>query len=123
MKAAYILLFSLLYMGLTAQNPFSHEVTTPQKPWTDKAFQHAEDWFQFAIVSDRTGGHRAGVFGDALGKLNQLHPEFVMSVGDLIDGYTKDTDILEEQWEEFDSMLSDLQMRFFCVTRQSRHFQ
>jgi len=115
MRAAYILFLSLFCLGLVAQNPFSHEVTTSQKPWTGKAFQNAEDWFQFAIVSDRTGGHRAGVFGDALGKLNQLHPEFVMSVGDLIEGYTKDMDLLEEQWEEFDNILDDLRMRFFAL--------
>jgi hypothetical protein len=115
MRAAYTLFLCLLYLGLMAQDPFSHEVTTSQKPWTDRAFQNSEDWFQFAIVSDRTGGHRAGVFGDALGKLNQLHPEFVMSVGDLIEGYTKDMDILDEQWEEFDSILLHLQMRFFAL--------
>src|SRR5262245_21874942 len=45
--------------------------------------------FQFAIVSDRTGGHRAKVFSRAIDQLNLLQPEFVVSVGDLIEGYTE----------------------------------
>lgn len=115
MRLAFILLFSLSGLALSGQEPFSHELNTGQFPWTNKAFDQADDQFQFAIVSDRTGGHRAGVFGYALAKLNRLHPEFVMSVGDLIEGYTKDTTILHAQWAEFDSILSDLDMRFFAL--------
>ena len=40
-------------------------------------------------MSDRTGGNRWGVFQDAIFKLNLLQPEFVMSVGDMIQGYTR----------------------------------
>lgn len=43
--------------------------------------------FTFAIVSDRTGWHRPGVFESAMARLNWLSPDFVMSVGDLIEGY------------------------------------
>jgi hypothetical protein len=46
--------------------------------------------FQFAVVSDRTGGHRARVFSRAVEQLNLLQPEFVVSVGDLIEGYSND---------------------------------
>jgi hypothetical protein len=42
------------------------------------------------IVTDRTGGHREHVFRDAMPKVNLLRPAFVMSVGDLIEGYTED---------------------------------
>ncbi|MEO9512048.1 MAG: PA14 domain-containing protein [Flavobacteriaceae bacterium] len=66
-------------------------------------------------MSDRTGGHRNGVFGQALGKINQLHPEFVMSVGDLIEGYTKDTSLLNEHWKEFHGILDTLETKFFYV--------
>src|SRR4051794_11564104 len=45
--------------------------------------------FQFAVVSDRTGGHRARVFSRAVDQLNLMQPEFVVSVGDLIEGYTE----------------------------------
>ncbi|HEX3313323.1 MAG TPA: hypothetical protein VHR72_00475, partial [Gemmataceae bacterium] len=42
--------------------------------------------FSFAVVSDRTGGHRANVFSQAIEKLNLMQPQFVVSVGDLIEG-------------------------------------
>jgi len=57
-------------------------------PWTHLNLYNNPDNFQFAIVADRTGGHRPGVFADAVEKLNLLKPEFVMSIGDLIEGYS-----------------------------------
>ncbi len=109
------LFFILLAFSLAAQQPFRHSVETRAKPWTDAEFYNNPDNFQFAIVSDRTGGHRPGVFGKALEKLNLLNPEFVMSVGDLIEGYTTDTAEIAAQWMEFDSILSSLEMRFFAL--------
>lgn len=84
-------------------------------PWTHLDMNNDPDNFQFAIVSDRTGGHRPGVFGDAVGKLNLLQPEFVMSVGDLIEGYTEDQAVLDAQWAEFDEFVDALEMPFFYV--------
>src|SRR3954471_15463858 len=43
-------------------------------PFTHLQFNEGPDRFQFAIVTDRTGGHRAGVFEDAIRKLNLLQP-------------------------------------------------
>ena len=57
-------------------------------PWSSLDLNNDPNNFQFAIVTDRTGGHRAGVFPDAIRKLNLLQPEFVISVGDLIEGGT-----------------------------------
>src|SRR5262245_14151742 len=71
--------------------------------------------FQFAIVSDRTGGHRAKIFSRAVEQLNLLQPEFVVSVGDLIEGYTKDREGLAKQWREFQGYVNQLQMPFFYV--------
>jgi hypothetical protein len=73
------------------------------------------DEFQFAIVSDRTGGHRAQVFSRAVARLNLLQPEFVLSVGDLIEGGKKSPKQLDAEWAEFDSYVKQLQMPFFYV--------
>lgn len=111
-----LLLYFLLSQGFVmAQAEFNYALTTDSLPWTLKAFDNDPGQFQFAVVSDRTGGHRAGIFGDAMQKLNLLHPEFVMSVGDLIEGYTKDSTTLQAQWAEFDSILATLNMRFFAL--------
>jgi serine/threonine-protein phosphatase CPPED1 len=71
--------------------------------------------FQFAVVSDRTGGHRARVFSRAVEQLNLLQPEFVVCVGDLIEGYTAKRDVLDAQWREFQGYVARLRMPFFYV--------
>lgn len=117
-KSLFAIFAFLNVAALNSQNEsptFSHAIEEGSKPWTNKPFYNNPDNFQFAIVSDRTGGHREGVFGKAIEKINQLYPEFVMSVGDLIEGYTKDNDLLNEQWKEFDSILNPLSSRFFLV--------
>jgi 3',5'-cyclic AMP phosphodiesterase CpdA len=70
--------------------------------------------FQFAIVSDRTGGHRAKVFSRAIAKLDLLQPEFVVTVGDLIEG-TNLKPLLEARWKEIDGYVGKLSMPFFYV--------
>lgn len=84
-------------------------------PWTHLEMNNDPRNFQFAIVTDRTGGHRPGVFPDAVAKLNLLQPEFVMSVGDLIEGYTEDEEQLEIQWKEFEGFVEKLEAPFFFV--------
>jgi hypothetical protein len=51
-------------------------------PVTGNPFGDATGDIQFVVMSDRTGGMRPGVFRDAIEKVNLLHPQFVISVGD-----------------------------------------
>ena len=85
------------------------------KPFTSLDVNNKPCQFQFAIVTDRTGGHRPGIFMDGVRKLNLLQPEFVLSVGDLIEGYTEDLDELNRQWDEFNGFIDSLTMPFFYV--------
>jgi hypothetical protein len=84
-------------------------------PYSHLRMNNDPDNFQFAIVTDRTGGNRAGVFEDAIKKLNLLQPEFVMSIGDLIEGYTRDEDRIYSEWDEFNGFIKDLEMPFFYL--------
>lgn len=84
-------------------------------PWTSLNFNNADDTFRFAIVSDRTGGHREGIFSKAVNHLNLMQPEFVLSVGDLIEGYSDKEPAIQEMWREFDGYVSKLTMPFFHV--------
>jgi hypothetical protein len=84
-------------------------------PVTKKTFNDDTTTFRFAIVSDRNGGMRPGVFELAMNKLNLLQPEFVLSVGDLIDGYTEDANVWNAQWDEFDELVNRLDMPFYYV--------
>ncbi len=84
-------------------------------PWNHLDLNNDPDNFQFAIVTDRTGGHRPGIFESAVGKLNLLQPEFVMSVGDLIEGYTDQQEVLDTEWREFQGFIGQLETPFFYV--------
>lgn len=82
-------------------------------PWTGLDARLAPGDFKFLVVSDRTGGHRDGVFEQAVDKTNLLQPAFVISVGDLIEGYTQDPAQLDDQWDEFSGFVERLEMPFF----------
>lgn len=84
-------------------------------PHSGQSYRNDPEHFQFAIVGDRTGGHRAGVFRHAMEQLNWLQPEFVVSVGDFIEGYTEDRRQLDQEWDEIESMTARLQMPIIYV--------
>ncbi len=86
-----------------------------KNPWTSLKVNADPDGFQFAVVSDRTGGHRPKIFTKAVERINLLQPEFVVSVGDLIEGYTTKKDDLDKQWGEFGGMTAKFDMPFFYV--------
>ncbi len=86
-----------------------------KNPWTHLRLNNAADQFQFAVVTDRTGGHRAKVFSQAVARLNLLQPEFVVSVGDLIEGYSVIPERIVAEWAEFDGYVKKLDMPFFYI--------
>lgn len=85
-----------------AESGFQHDIATSATPWNHDVFDDADDRFMFAIFSDLNGDEREGVFNVAIAQLSLLHPEFIMSVGDLIDGGTEDRDKLKTEWDSFD---------------------
>lgn len=96
--------------GATIQAQVEH-----RNPWTSLNLDDAPDDFHFAVVSDRTGGERKGIFAKAVAQLNLLQPKFVVSVGDLIQGYTENQQELAAQWEDLDRQVRKLRMPFFYV--------
>lgn len=101
----YAALFMIFGINVHAQN----------NPVTERPYNNADATFRFAIVSDRTGGMQADIFNQAVDKLDIMQPEFVMSVGDLIDGYTEDAEVWNTQWDEFQAMVNRLEMPFYYV--------
>ncbi len=87
--------------------------TESAQPWTNLDVIDGPDDFHFAVVTDRTGAHRPGVFKAAMPKVNLLAPAFVVSVGDLIEGYTENVERLREEWDEIDAYVSELDAPFF----------
>ena len=101
--------------ALLAALAFALPAVAAPSPVTAKPINSAPGIFRFAILPDRTGGNRPGVFEAAIAKLNLLQPEFVLSVGDLIDGYTLDPAVMDAQWAEFDAQVNLLDMPFHYV--------
>jgi serine/threonine-protein phosphatase CPPED1 len=83
-------------------------------PWNNLKLNNAAATFRFAILSDRTGGPRDGVFEKAIDQLNILQPEFVVTVGDLVDG-DDDPVKFNAQWKELNGWIGMLQMPFFYL--------
>ena len=101
---------------VTSADPNQIQVEKGEKnPWTHLQLNNDPEQFQFAVVSDRTGGHRPKVFSQAVHRINLLQPQFVMSVGDLIEGYTLKEDVVTEEWQEFDGYVRHFAMPFFYV--------
>lgn len=111
MRYFFILAIAINFYSLS----FSQEVSEQKNPWTNLSFNDSREMIRFLIVSDRTGGMRPGVFAEAIRKVDLLQPEFVMSIGDLIDGYTNDPKLVEKEWMEFEEIISGLKMPFFHV--------
>jgi predicted phosphodiesterase len=84
-------------------------------PLTHLDFQNNPANFQFAIMGDRHGSNRPGIFEKAVDQVNLLCPEFVMCVGDLVTGDVADPALLTAQWEDFDGWARKLEAPFFYV--------
>jgi len=54
--------------------------------------------FHFSIIGDRTGGAKPGVYGRVWREVDLLHPDFVINVGDTIQGGSDE--VVEQQWNE-----------------------
>lgn len=113
--AAAVVVCSAAACAGRAAPVFQHDVAGNARPWTHADFDTSSNRFSFAVVSDLNGGERRDVFRRAVAQLALLRPELVMSVGDLIDGPTTDTDSLTREWEDFDARARAMPAPFFRV--------
>lgn len=94
----------------TDYHPVTADVARTQQDFAGDASE-----FRFIVVGDRTGQHRPGVFERAMDKVEQLRPDFVINIGDLIEGNTKDRAQLDKEWSEVNAAISKLTVPFFYV--------
>jgi 3',5'-cyclic AMP phosphodiesterase CpdA len=67
--------------------------------WLAAAGAGTDTSFRFVVLSDRTGGHTPGVYADVIDEINLLNPDFVVTVGDHIEGYGEDYDHSLAEWD------------------------
>lgn len=97
-------------------SPFTLPPLAGPTPWLHlDRLPDQRDRFTFALVSDRTAGARPGVFERAIEVINLLPVDFVVQIGDVIEGYTDDDEQLAAEWAEADAIIGDLGVPYFPV--------
>ncbi len=123
-RAVFTVFTVLLLSAIILQSACSHDAVFKYdkaalpgaKPWTSENFKNRPENFQFAVIGDRTGGaDERGIFVRAMDQINLLQPEFVVNVGDLIEGYSEDKAKLNAEWDLVDEAVWTLEMPFFRV--------
>ena len=114
-EAVACIVVAFLAIGCANNVEQSAPDPAPDCPHTSKAFGGGPAVFRFAVMADRTGAARPGVFEEAVEKLNLLQPDFVMTVGDMIEGQTYVLSDLQKMRAEFEAIVDRLEMPFFYV--------
>lgn len=116
-----LLSFSIVVVAIVGcarvadESDFRHEVRSEARPWTQDQFDADDDKFTFAVFSDLTGGEREQVFEIAIAQLNLLRPEFIINVGDLIEGESTDPQEIDAEWDSFDERAGEARAPVFYV--------
>jgi hypothetical protein len=66
---------------------------------TVSAVARAASDFTFAVIGDRTGGAVPGVYEQVLDEVAFINPDFMITVGDHIEGYEADSAAIETEWD------------------------
>ena len=125
LQTAYTFIFQLLLMGLIASLATSHSCRAQDtqadsfttRPAAKKLIApDADEVFHFVIYGDRTGGVPAGLafLRQAVVDTNLIDPDLVMTVGDLIEGYSKKPEWIE-QMKEYHTIMAKLNMDWYPV--------
>lgn len=77
-------------------------------PWANVQVDAGQNKFSFALIADVTGGERSGVLEQAAAQLALLQPDFVVSIGDLVEGGTLDPKTFEDEFNVFDSKVAGI---------------
>jgi hypothetical protein len=96
-------------------NSFSPDRTYESAtPWTEVP---ADDGglLRFAVIGDRTGFAIPGIFEQGMRQIGSLHPDFIIGVGDMIEGYSEDRTTLIAMWNEFDAAVKNANRPFIYV--------
>ena len=77
------------------------------------AAPNSKDTFKFVVMSDRTTKADEPAWQVAVAESNAVKPDFVMTIGDLVQGYTADETVLRNSWRDVDAMTQKLDAPFF----------
>ncbi|MBI1928133.1 metallophosphoesterase [Candidatus Poribacteria bacterium] len=74
--------------------------------------------FSFAVIGDTRSGVRnelSPIFLTSIAEINRLQPAFVFHLGDFIEGWTKQPEIVHREWEIFRGALERFEMPVYLA--------
>ena len=89
-------------------------IASGPSPWS-KTPEASPGPLRFVVIGDNTGLARPGVFHQALKQISWLKPDFILSVGDLIEGYTDDAQEIARQWDAIEHAVAEAGCPFLYV--------
>lgn len=100
---------------MTKRNIFidDRKFSTDKGPWFGELPVPRGGDYDFAFISDRTGGAVYGMFEKGLEAAKKLNPDFVVSIGDLVEGYWTDEAEAHAEWDRIDPLLAELNIPVF----------
>ncbi|MBN2281837.1 MAG: metallophosphoesterase [Candidatus Marinimicrobia bacterium] len=104
MKFRFCFIILILFSQILAQ-----EYNSPEIPQIS-----ADDEVRFIIFGDSQFGNPSQ-YERMIYEANLLRPQFVIQVGDLINGYTHDEEQIRHEWKWFLNQISPLEMPFYPV--------
>jgi len=109
----------ILILIVSIQLMFGQKEIIPSQEtaWLKRPFPQSNEKFTFAILGDKTTGSEEGwpFFDRAVEEINRLRPDFVIMVGDLIQGYVSDSNIVSKMWQEFTTHAQRLEVPLFVL--------
>jgi 3',5'-cyclic AMP phosphodiesterase CpdA len=115
LTSALVVILLTIQCNQKPTSPFDHDLTATNTPWSSEPGGKPSDQFTFAIIGDLNSGERAGVLEVAVEQINLLRPEFILSIGDLVEGGTEDTTQLKKEYDHFDDRVSKAKAPFFHI--------
>ena len=102
-----LLIISILLLTFLLKSEAQQTITPPPE----------KNAFKIAIFGDRTGGDAEGLkyLDRAIYEANQLKPDFVIHIGDMVQGYTRDQNEWLRQKDEFLSYMNKLNMPYYLT--------
>lgn len=74
--------------------------------------------FSFVVIGDTRSGTRnklSPIFLTSIAEINRLSPAFVFNLGDFIEGGTSDPEVLQREWDTFQSALNRFEMPIYLA--------
>lgn len=90
---------------------------TGENAFVKREFIQNNEKFTFAILGDKTTGgvFNWPIFDRAVREINLLQPDFVVMIGDMIQGTVRDTSILNRMWKEFNVHAEKLDVPLYVL--------